>query len=113
GPGGRVIGLDKDAQFVDHARARAAPNVEFRLADAYASDLPSESFDLVHMRFLASTTGDPERLIREAIRLCRPRGVVALQEPDCDTLNCYPPHPAWARLKSAVAGAFSGIGCDL
>src|SRR6266545_7361879 len=46
GPAGRVVGLDKDAQFLEHARARAAANVEFRLGDAYASDLPPESFDL-------------------------------------------------------------------
>ena len=65
------------------------------------------------MRFLASTAGDPERLIREAIRLCCPGGVVALQEPDCDTLNCYPPHPAWEKLKGAIIGAFNGIGGDV
>src|SRR4051794_10145908 len=29
GPTGRVIGLDKDAQFLEYARARAAANVEF------------------------------------------------------------------------------------
>ena len=112
-PAGRVIGLDKDAQFLAHARTRAPANVEFRQGDAYASDLPADSFDLVHMRFLASTPGDPERVIREAIRLCRPGGVVALQEPDCATLNCYPPHPAWEKLKRAVIGAFSGIGGDV
>ena len=113
GPSGRVVGLDKDAEFLAHARARAAPNVEFRRGDAYASDLPPESFDLVHMRFLASTSGEPERVIREATRLCRLGGVVALQEPDCATLNCYPPHPAWERLKRALTGAFSGIGGDV
>ena len=110
---GRVVGLDKDAQFLKHARAHARANVEFRQGDAYESDLPEANFDLVHMRFLASTAGDPERLIREAIRLCRPGGVVALQEPDCDTLNCYPPHPAWEKLKSAVVGVFSAVGGDV
>jgi SAM-dependent methyltransferase len=110
---GRVLGLDKDAQFLDHARPRAPPNVEFRQGDAYDSGLPPDSFDLVHMRFLASTAGDPERLIREAIRLCRPGGVVALQEPDCATLNCYPPHPAWEKLKSAIVGVFGGVGGDV
>ena len=71
------------------------------------------SFDLVHMRFVASTAGDPERLIREAMRLARPGGVVALQEPDGSTLNCDPPHPAWDRLKAALLGAFAGVGADL
>jgi SAM-dependent methyltransferase len=113
GASARVIGLDKDPQFLEHARAHAPANVEFRQGDAYASELPRESFDLVHMRFLASTAGDPERLLAEAIALCRPGGIVALQEPDCATLNCYPPHPTWTKLKDAVVGAFSGVGGDV
>ena len=102
GPSGRVVGLDRDAEFLEHARARAAANVEFRQGDAFRADFPDGSFDLVHMRFLASTAGDPERLIREAIRLCRPGGAVAMQEPDCDTLNCYPPHPLFASFIDAA-----------
>ena len=112
---GRVVGLDMDEQFLAHARAAASArgNVEFRRGDAYGSDLPDGAFDLVHMRFVASTAGDPERLLREAIRLARAGGVVALQEPDASTLNCHPPHPAWEKLKAALIGAFAGVGADL
>lgn len=113
GPGGRVVGLDKDGEFLQHARARAPSNVEFRLGDAYDCDLPPASFDLVHFRAFASTAGEPERLIGSAIRLCRPGGVVACQEPDCHSLNCYPPHPAWDRLRDAVVGVFSRVGGDV
>ena len=113
GRSGRVVGLDMDTQFLEHARANAPANVEFRQGDAFGSDLPAGSFDLVHMRFVASTAGQPERLLREAMRLARPGGIVALQEPDGSTLNCYPPHPAWDRLKAALLGAFSGVGADL
>ncbi len=113
GPGGRVVGLDMNSDFLDHARIDAPDNVEFRHGDAYHSDLPPGSFDLVHMRFVASTAGAPERLLQEAIRLARPGGTVALQEPDGSSLNCYPPHPAWEKLKAALLGAFSGVGADL
>jgi len=113
GPAGRVVGIDMNAAFLEHARLSAPNNVEFRRGDAYGSDLPSGTFDLVHMRFVASTAGDPERLLREAMRLARPGGIVALQEPDGSTLRCYPPHPAWDRLKSALMGAFKGVGADL
>lgn len=113
GARGRVVGLDMDAQFLEHARRAAAANVEFREGDAYRCDLPPESFDLVHMRFVASTAGEPERLLAEAMRLARPGGIVALQEPDASTLNCHPPHPAWDRLKGALLGAFRGVGADL
>ncbi len=113
GDSGRVVGFDRNAEFLEVARAGAPKNVEFRQGDAYGADLPAGSFDLVHMRFIASTAGDPERLLQEAIRLARPGGFVALQEPDGSTLNCYPPHPAWDRLKAALLGAFSGVGADL
>jgi ubiquinone/menaquinone biosynthesis C-methylase UbiE len=113
GPAGRVIGLDMDSEFLEHARRRASSNIEFRLGDAYGSDLPSGTLDLVHMRFVASTAGDPEKLLGEAIRLVRSGGIVALQEPDGSTLNCYPPHPAWDRLKFAFMAAFKGVGADL
>lgn len=113
GPAGRVIGLDRNAVFLEHARKNAPGNVEFRLGDAYSPDLPAGTFDLVHMRFVASTAGSPDRLLAEASRLARPGGIVALQEPDGSTLDCYPAHPAWDRLKSALLGAFEGVGADL
>ena len=113
GPTGRVVGLDKDEGFLAHAAARAPGNVEFRRGDAYDSGLPAATFDLVHMRFVASTAGNPEGLLREAMRLVRPGGVVALQEPDVDTFNCYPPHPAWDRLMTAVLEAFARVGSDI
>jgi len=113
GPRGRVVGLDGNAAFLEHARGNAPANVEFRIGNAYDSGLPAGTFDLVHLRFVASTAGNPDRLIREASRLARPGGIVALQEPDASTLSCYPPHPAWERLKSALLGAFAGVGADL
>jgi hypothetical protein len=51
--------------------------------------------------------------LQEAKRLVRPGGTIALQEPDGSTLNCYPPNAAWDKLKSALLGAFSGVGADL
>ncbi len=113
GSSGRVVGLDMDAEFLELARSKAAPNTEFRQGDAYNSGLAPDSFDLVHMRFVASTAGQPERLIAEAKRLARPGGTVALQEPDGTTLKCYPPHPAWDTLQRVLMDTFAGVGADL
>lgn len=113
GPSGRVVGLDKDAEFLAHGRAHSASNVEFHQGEAYASGLPAGAFDLVHMRFVASTFGDPETLIREAMRLARPGGVVALQEPDVESFKCHPPHPAWGRLMTALLDVFASVGADV
>jgi len=113
GSTGRVVGLDMNAGFLEHARATAPSNVEFVLADAYGSSLPAGAFDLVHMRFVACTSGEPERLLQEAKRLTRSGGTIALQEADASTLNCYPPHPSWDKLKAALFGAFKGVGADV
>jgi SAM-dependent methyltransferase len=113
GPSGRVVGVDMNAAFLEHARRHAPANVEYRQGNAYGSGLPDATCDLVHMRFVASTAGSPERLIKEAARLARPGGIVALQEPDGSTLNCYPPHPAWERLKAIELGVFKAVGADL
>ncbi|MGC1592379.1 MAG: methyltransferase domain-containing protein, partial [Pseudolabrys sp.] len=82
GSTGRVVGLDMNIGFLEHARATTPSNVEFVVADAYGSNLPAGTFDLVHMRFVASTSGAPERLLQEAKRLARPGGTIALQEAD-------------------------------
>ena len=110
---GRVVGIDMNAPFLAHARATAAANTEFVLADAFDTKMPSSAFDLAHMRFLASTSGQPEKLLAEATRLVRPGGTVALQEADVTTLNCFPPHPSWDRLKAALLGAFTAVGADV
>jgi len=113
GAGGRVTGLDADPVFIDHARRNAAANTDFVQGDAYGAALPPASFDLVHLRFVASTAGEPQKLLREAMRLAKPGGIVALQEPDMATLNCYPAHPAWDALRAALIGAFAAVGCNI
>ncbi len=113
GPTGQVVGLDRNEEFLAHGRAHAPPNVTFRQGDGGNTDLPSESFDLVHMRFVAGTTSDPVALLQEAVRLTRPGGIVAAQEPETDTMCCYPPHPAWDKLMAAMEGVFASIGADV
>ena len=110
---GKVVGLDADPVFIDYARERAAANTDFIQGNAYGSALPGGGFDLVHLRFVASTAGDPQNLLREAIRLARPGGTVALQEPDMTTLNCFPPHLAWDQLREALIAAFAAVGSNI
>ena len=113
GASGKVIGLDADPVFIEHGRRNAAANTEFVQGDAYGAALPAGSFDLVHLRFVASTAGEPQKLLREAMRLAKPGGIVALQEPDMATLNCYPAHPAWDVLRAALIGAFAAVGSKI
>ena len=113
GPTGRVVGLDADAVFLEHARRSAAPNVEFVAGDAYRTGLPAALLRSRPHALRRQHRGRPEALLAEAMRLARPGGVVAMQEPDMATLICYPPHPAWDRLRAALVGAFASVGADI
>jgi ubiquinone/menaquinone biosynthesis C-methylase UbiE len=108
-----VVGLDADAVFLDYARqyanSRGFLNIEFVLGGVFGTGLPAGTFDLVHTRFVASTIGSTEKLLEECTRLTRPGGCVAFQEADLSTLNCYPSHAAWERLKNAFTEVFPHI----
>jgi ubiquinone/menaquinone biosynthesis C-methylase UbiE len=116
GPAGRVVGVDADPVMLEAARAwadsRGLTSVELVEADAYRTGLARDAFDLVHVRYLAGTAGQPGELLREAVALARPGGVVAFEEPDTDTLECHPSHPAWDRLKAVLQDGFANVGAD-
>lgn len=112
GARGRVVGLDADPVFLEYARREAPANVEFIQGDAYGCGLERASFDLVHVRFVATTAGEPLKLLREAMRLAKRGGVVAFQESDIDSLKCFPPHPAWDGLREAIGAVLAAVGGD-
>jgi len=112
GPDGQVVGLEYNPDFVAVARQGAPANVEIVQGDAYKTGFPDAGFDFVHMRFLASTSGEIERLTAEAIRLLRPGGWLAMQEADASPMACYPPNAACERLVSALHGLFPSVTGD-
>jgi len=46
------------------------------------------------------------------LRLVRPGGVVAIQEPDASCWNAAPLNPSWSTLKAAILDAFRAGGGD-
>jgi SAM-dependent methyltransferase len=116
-PGGRVTGLDADSAHTTMARQfasdRGLANVEVMTADARHTGLPADSFDLVHARTVLVTIPEPEQVLAEMVRLARPGGWVASQEPDLENAFCYPPLPAWDRLREIFRAGFGRSGADL
>lgn len=117
GPGGEVVGLDADRAHVamagEYAARRGLANVEVVAADARHTGLPADSFDLVHARTLLVTIPQPAEVLAEMVRLARPGGWVASQEPDVEFTLCYPPLAAFDRLRELFRAGFSRSGADL
>lgn len=116
GPTGHVVGVDVDSKQLAAARefvqANGLANVEILERDAYNANLPHASFDFVHIRFVFAPVGRDAALLKEALDLLRPGGILAIQEPDAAPWNCYPAHPAWDILKTAILNAFRSGGGD-
>ncbi|HEU4403694.1 MAG TPA: methyltransferase domain-containing protein [Polyangiaceae bacterium] len=117
GPAGRVVGLDRDERMLAMAAASVAErglgNVALARGDATSSGLERGSFDLAHARLLLVNVPDPQGVLREMAALVRPGGAVAAQEVDWVSWVCEPPHPAWDRLREAVAAVWRANGCDV
>jgi ubiquinone/menaquinone biosynthesis C-methylase UbiE len=113
GLGGRVVGVDREPRMLDAARQVAAQRelpVELVQGDAVGLALPSAGFDFVHERTVLLNVQDPGRVVAEMVRIARPGGVIALQEPDSSAWVCDPPHPAWDLLRAELVGAYRRNG---
>lgn len=116
GARGEVVGVDRDESLLraaeDFVETHALTNVRVQRDDVFDSALPAESFDLVHMRFMLAPIGRFDELLRAALRLCRPGGIVVLQEPDASCWSALSPTPAFDALRDAILQAFAANGGD-
>ncbi|WP_428422251.1 class I SAM-dependent methyltransferase [Methylibium sp.] len=82
GPHGRVLGIDLSGQMVDAAAQRASarqlPNVGFARMDAERLALPDAGFDVALCALGLMYMPDPERALREMLRVLRPGGRLVL-----------------------------------
>jgi ubiquinone/menaquinone biosynthesis C-methylase UbiE len=88
GTGGTVLGLDRDPAMATEAHRRLADrnNVHIGVADAHALPLPSGSIDRARTDRVLQHVTSPAAAVAELGRTLRPGGLLALAEPDWDTL---------------------------
>jgi SAM-dependent methyltransferase len=116
GPHGEVIGVEREARFVETARSeltkRGLNNVKVIQADALKTGLEKNSFDLVHERLVMINVPEREALLDEMLSLLRPGGTVAVENNDNVSWLCHPEHPSWKVLRDTYFTAFHANGGD-
>ena len=101
GPGGKVSGLDPNAEMLAEAR-RKNRSIEWRDGRAEALPWPGETFDAVVSQFGMMFFDSPSDALREMMRVLRPGGHLAVAV--CDALDRSPGYAALAALLQALFG---------
>ena len=109
------MGVDVSLTFIEAARAQAkaeqvADRVEFHAMDALRSlEFPEHFFDLVNHRAAISwlRTWDWLKLLQEYQRVCRPKGVIRITEPEAIGVSSS---PALSRFLDLLLQAFYQSG---
>jgi SAM-dependent methyltransferase len=97
-PDTAIIGVDHSPALIDAARRLTADeglsdNVTYQVGDAHHVPYGDDEFDIVTLHTLISHVDDPPQVLREARRLVRPGGTVAIFDGDYASLTfAYPDH---------------------
>ncbi len=74
----QVLATDLTPAMLRQAQAHARPGIDFRVMDGMALDLPDGSFDAAILHMVLEVIPDPVRCLREAARVLRPGGRLAV-----------------------------------
>jgi ubiquinone/menaquinone biosynthesis C-methylase UbiE len=110
-PTGRAIGLDMTDEMLDLARVNAeaagVANVEWLRGHIEEIPLPDGSVDVVISNCVINLSGDKDRVLREAARVLRPGGRLAVSDviadPDMDDAT----RADMAQWTGCIAGALT------
>ena len=96
---GRVIGIDLSPHLVEVARQLSnqegkGTQVEFQAGDSRKLELPDTRFDAVVAHTLVSHVDDPLVVLKEAVRLVKPGGMVGIYDGDYASLTFSHENPA-------------------
>lgn len=116
GPRGRVVGVERDPEAVDLARARVRQawlgNVSFVEGDISTIEL-DESFDAVVGRLVLMYVPDPAATLRHVSGFVRPGGIVCLHEIAPRAPLAAPQTPLFAEISRLICAALESAGASI
>jgi phosphatidylethanolamine/phosphatidyl-N-methylethanolamine N-methyltransferase len=106
-PAARITGIDLSHPMLELARRRAQAlperSISLRAMDAESMDFADHSFDCVTVPYVLSVTPDPQRLVAELRRVCKPGGRIVI-------LNHFSGGRFWWLLERGARGLADQLG---
>jgi SAM-dependent methyltransferase len=105
-PNATIVGVDHSPALIDIARRLTTDegldnNVTYETGDAHRLPYQDGEFDIVTLHTLVSHVDDPVQVLREARRVVRPGGTVAIFDGDYASLTFAHPDHALAEMIEA------------
>jgi SAM-dependent methyltransferase len=103
-----IVGVDHSPSLLDIARRLTADeglhgNVTYQPGDAHHLPFHDGEFDIVTLHTIISHADDPPQMLREARRVVRPGGTVAIFDGDYASLTfAYPDHAVAKTIEEAL-----------
>jgi SAM-dependent methyltransferase len=115
GPGTEITGVDRSTGLIERAErllasSRYREHIRFVVADASATGLPAESFDLVFAATLLEHTSQPASIVQEMARLARPGAQVVVLAQAYETLILNNPGQDRALTRRLLNAFTDGFG---
>jgi phosphatidylethanolamine/phosphatidyl-N-methylethanolamine N-methyltransferase len=103
----RITGVDISRDMLAAAQRRVRPEdagrIELRAMDAEAMDFADASFDCVTLPYVLSVTPNPDRLVAEVRRVCRPGGHIVI-------LNHFSGQRQWRSIEALMRPLAAWLG---
>lgn len=120
GQEGSVLGIERDPDQIATAKRLAEKErdelpVEFRQGNALDLPLSPEewgSFDIVHTRFVLEHVAQPDRVVAQMVRACKPGGRIILSDDDHSSFKPTPEPAGFSYLWQAYLRSYDRVGND-
>ena len=114
GPGGRVVGLERDASGaqVSAERCKEMPHVQIVKGDVLTEEL-NGPFDFIVARWVFSFFSDPAVVVGRLRKVLKPGGHLVIQDYNHDGFRLFPDCSSFVKVVEAYRSAYRSIGGDL
>ena len=108
GPDTVIVGVDHSPVLIETARRLTADEgpserVTYEVGDAHRTRYSDDEFDIVTMHTLISHVDDPLQVLREARRIVRPGGTIAVFDGDYASLTfAHPDHAVAESIEASL-----------